>query len=112
MKDVKPASDRETSLADSYARWRARRLGRITDALEARLLVEIIDPKPGLRVLDVGRGDSSSPSISPGAAPTSLGSMRTRPCWRRRGRNPRAWTPISFQVALRIRRFPMRRSIA
>jgi ubiquinone/menaquinone biosynthesis C-methylase UbiE len=47
----------DASLAPRYARWRASRLGRITDALETRLLVELVDPKPGLCVLDVGCGD-------------------------------------------------------
>lgn len=53
-------NDREPALEalpEAYARWRRSTLGRITDALEERLLLERIGPAPGLRVLDVGCGD-------------------------------------------------------
>jgi ubiquinone biosynthesis O-methyltransferase len=44
-------------LAAGYARWRKSRLGRITDALEQRLLLELIGDVSGQTVLDVGCGD-------------------------------------------------------
>jgi len=44
-------------LPDAYADWRRSPLGRITDALEERLLLDRIGPARGLRILDVGCGD-------------------------------------------------------
>lgn len=44
-------------LPDAYAEWRRSTLGRITDALEERLLLDRIGPTRGLRILDVGCGD-------------------------------------------------------
>ncbi|RNJ47987.1 class I SAM-dependent methyltransferase [Methylocystis hirsuta] len=44
-------------LIESYARWRSSRLGQITDALERRLLFELLDPIACKSVLDVGCGD-------------------------------------------------------
>jgi ubiquinone/menaquinone biosynthesis C-methylase UbiE len=46
-------------LAGSYARWRSSNLGRITDALEQRLLFELIGPVADRTVLDVGCGDGA-----------------------------------------------------
>jgi len=54
----KPA-DGTASLPDAYRRWRASRLGRITDALEERLILELVGPPAGLRILDVGCGDAA-----------------------------------------------------
>lgn len=45
------------ALPQSYLDWRRSTLGRITDALEERLLIERIGPVRGLDVLDVGCGD-------------------------------------------------------
>lgn len=45
------------ALPRSYLDWRRSTLGRVTDALEERLLIEHIGPVRGLRVLDVGCGD-------------------------------------------------------
>lgn len=47
----------EGSLAAGYARWRASRLGRITDAIERRQLLRQCHPIAGRQVLDVGCGD-------------------------------------------------------
>ncbi len=47
----------ETALADACARWRKSSLGRITDALERQLLLELIGDVHGRKVLDVGCGD-------------------------------------------------------
>jgi len=44
-------------LPDTYAEWRRSTIGRITDALEERLLLDRISPARGLRILDVGCGD-------------------------------------------------------
>lgn len=44
-------------LPDAYADWCRSTLGRITDALEERLLLGWIGPPLGLRILDVGCGD-------------------------------------------------------
>lgn len=46
-------------LPDSYHRWRGSRLGRITDVLEERLLLELLGPIDGLDVLDIGCGDGA-----------------------------------------------------
>ncbi len=43
----------------SYARWRASRLGRITDRLEQQTLLEMLGPLDGQRALDVGCGDGA-----------------------------------------------------
>jgi SAM-dependent methyltransferase len=48
-----------TALPASYAAWRRSVLGRITDALEERLLLDQIGAVAGLRVLDVGCGDGA-----------------------------------------------------
>lgn len=45
------------ALPPAYADWRRSTLGRITDALEERLLLDRIGPARGLRILDVGCGD-------------------------------------------------------
>jgi ubiquinone/menaquinone biosynthesis C-methylase UbiE len=47
------------SLPDAYRRWRASRLGQITDRLEEELILELIGPPAGLRILDVGCGDAA-----------------------------------------------------
>ena len=44
-------------LPDAYGDWRRSTLGRITDPLEERLLLDRIGPVRGLRILDVGCGD-------------------------------------------------------
>ena len=46
-------------MTKSYARWRSSRLGRITDALEQRLLFELLGPVAGKTLLDVGCGDGA-----------------------------------------------------
>jgi SAM-dependent methyltransferase len=45
------------SFPKSYARWRGSELGRITDRLQERLLLEMIGDVDGRDVLDVGCGD-------------------------------------------------------
>lgn len=44
-------------LPSAYQRWRRSRLGRITDTLEENLVLDLVGPVAGLRVLDVGSGD-------------------------------------------------------
>jgi len=46
-----------TTLPAAYRNWRASELGRITDSIEEELLVALIGPVRGKRVLDVGCGD-------------------------------------------------------
>lgn len=46
-------------LTGSYARWRASRLGTITDRLEQALLLELLGPIAGETLLDVGCGDGA-----------------------------------------------------
>lgn len=41
----------------SYKRWRATMLGQVTEALEQRLVLELIGPSHDKRVLDLGCGD-------------------------------------------------------
>ena len=42
-----------------YAKWRATELGRITEGIERRLMLELIGDVRGLRVLEVGCGDGA-----------------------------------------------------
>jgi ubiquinone/menaquinone biosynthesis C-methylase UbiE len=53
----KPA-DGTANLPAAYRRWRASRLGRITNALEEKLILELVGPPAGLSILDVGCGDA------------------------------------------------------
>jgi len=45
-----------TGLVGAYARWRSKSLGQITDALERRLILELLEPRVGQSILDVGCG--------------------------------------------------------
>lgn len=47
------------ALPESYGRWRESRLGRITDAIEERLILDLLGPVNGLHILDVGCGDGA-----------------------------------------------------
>jgi len=42
---------------DTYARWRATRLGAVTEALEHRLVSDLVGHVSGKRLLDLGCGD-------------------------------------------------------
>ncbi|MCB1519149.1 MAG: class I SAM-dependent methyltransferase [Hyphomicrobiaceae bacterium] len=44
-------------LPAAYRRWRASELGRITDRIEEQLILDLIGPASGKRLLDVGCGD-------------------------------------------------------
>lgn len=46
-----------SQLPDAYEKWRASAVGRITDALERQLILDLIGDVAGLAVLDVGCGD-------------------------------------------------------
>jgi ubiquinone/menaquinone biosynthesis C-methylase UbiE len=53
------SGERAQEFSASYARWRASRLGRITDGLEQQTLLEMLGSLDGQRVLDVGCGDGA-----------------------------------------------------
>lgn len=42
---------------ETYSRWRARAVGRITEELQSRLVLDLVGEVAGLAVLDVGCGD-------------------------------------------------------
>ncbi len=46
-------------LPAEYLRWRASTLGQVTDALERDLILGLVGPAAGLRILDVGCGDGA-----------------------------------------------------
>ena len=50
-------SEALAELPDAYRQWRSSRLGRITDALEERVILDLAGSVNSLRVLDVGCGD-------------------------------------------------------
>lgn len=55
-----PAEARSVGgLPESYDRWRSSRRGRVTDALEERLLLELLGSVDRLDLLDVGCGDGA-----------------------------------------------------
>lgn len=56
---VRAGKQAQSSLPDAYRRWRASRLGTITDALEEALLLKLIGSPAGLRILDAGCGDGA-----------------------------------------------------
>ena len=63
-RDVKPASAPQPSAEatgatspGAYTQWRATTLGRVTEALEQRRILELVGPVDGERVLDLGCGD-------------------------------------------------------
>lgn len=47
------------TLPAAYQAWRASALGRITDRIEEELVVDLIGPLRGMRVLDIGCGDGA-----------------------------------------------------
>lgn len=53
----KASSAQPASLPAAYQAWRASELGRITDGIEERLVLELVGSVAGQRVLDVGCGD-------------------------------------------------------
>jgi SAM-dependent methyltransferase len=55
---AEPTQEALASLLDAYRDWRASRLGRITDAVEEALLLKVVGPPSGLRILDAGCGDA------------------------------------------------------
>jgi len=43
----------------AYERWRASRLGAVTEELESKLIFDLMDGLAGRRLLDIGCGDGS-----------------------------------------------------
>ena len=55
---VKPAPQPANQMGPrAYERWRASRLGSVTEALEQRRILALIGPVEGRRILDLGCGD-------------------------------------------------------
>jgi SAM-dependent methyltransferase len=52
-----PEEAATAGLPEAYRCWRASRLGRITDRLEEQLILELIGPSAGKRILDAACGD-------------------------------------------------------
>lgn len=48
---------RTFDFSESYRRWRESPLGQTTDALEEALILDLLGPVQGPRILDVGCGD-------------------------------------------------------
>lgn len=63
-----------TGLRDSYARWRATRLGALTEQIERDLVLDLAGPLASRRVLDAGCGDGTYAvaAASKGALVTAL----------------------------------------
>lgn len=57
MTQAREAKDAIEALPAAYGAWRGSTLGRITDALEERLLLACLGSVQGKRILDVGCGD-------------------------------------------------------
>lgn len=78
MEHGRNETDGLEALPTAYANWRASTLGRITDSLELDLMLEMIAPTSGLRVLDVGCGDGvlAVELWKRGAAVTALDASR------------------------------------
>lgn len=57
MDDDRDIDDGNSELGAAYARWRQSTLGRVTDAIEESLILELVGDIAGRRVLDVGCGD-------------------------------------------------------
>ena len=60
-------------LPEAYRRWRASRLGRITDALEETLVLELVGAAGGRRILDVGCGDAMLLTVLAGKGAVATG---------------------------------------
>jgi ubiquinone/menaquinone biosynthesis C-methylase UbiE len=54
-----PRREEPVVVPAQYAKWRATRLGGITERVETRLVFDLAGPLAGRRVLDVGTGDGT-----------------------------------------------------
>ncbi len=72
--DLMDSAQPTEKLSASYARWRSKRLGQITDAIERQLLFEMLGPVAGKTLLDVGCGDGALAAdlVQRGAIVTAL----------------------------------------
>lgn len=70
---VRAGKQAQSSLPDAYRRWRASRLGTLTDALEEALILELIGSPAGLRILDAGCGDGALATALAGRGATMTG---------------------------------------
>jgi SAM-dependent methyltransferase len=87
-RDLMGAAQNTGGLSASYARWRSKRLGQLTDAIERRLLFEMLDPVAGKMLLDVGCGDAALAAelVQRGAIVTALDADATMIATARQGR--------------------------
>jgi ubiquinone/menaquinone biosynthesis C-methylase UbiE len=63
----------ETIGPAAYARWRATTLGAVTEALEQRVMLELIGPLESKRVLDLGCGDGLLTTAFAGRGASAVG---------------------------------------
>jgi SAM-dependent methyltransferase/nucleoside phosphorylase len=83
---VRAGKQAQSSLPDAYRRWRASRLGTLTDALEEALILELIGSPAGLRILDAGCGDGALATALRATVRILTVSTPIRACWRRPAR--------------------------
>lgn len=83
-----------------YAAWRRSTLGRTTDTLEQDLILDLIGPPAGLRILDVGCGDGvlAVELAKRGASVTGIDSSRDMIAAARE-RAAREGKSVTFEVA-------------
>ena len=73
MGDAPNSGRRAPDLPRSYELWRQSKLGRITDALETAVILDLIGPAGGWRMLDVGCGDGAMAATLAGGGATVVG---------------------------------------
>ncbi len=85
---------------EAYARWRGRELGTITEALERRLILDLVGAVEGRRILDVGCGDGElAVALSGRGAAVAGVDASASMIEAARARAERQRAPVSFQVA-------------
>lgn len=100
MGDGKSNRNTVEGLPPAYAAWRESALGRMTDALEQNLVLDLVGPPDGLRILDVGCGDGilAIELAKNGARATGVDSSERMIAAARRGAE-RQGSSASFRLA-------------